>query len=250
MLCVVDLDTDELLHTSVEVVSENCYEEVAEGNKATIFAEDLEKHNKITNDHPEEVSEGVNLEEAERSCVDEEINDIIEDMISLNNEQRAVSRSEVDQQQKKPNPETAKKKRKPIFNLSPVNKALKQQGKPYFGKNHRKDGLLMVQRGARELGPTCTDEKCRSSHKYCDTITEEERRQILTRFWGMSEEGKLAYISQMVERTQRISMLRRSLGYKYYVEVDGQRSPVCRTMFTNTLGLTYNSMRGWLKKLE
>uniref|UniRef100_A0A1B6MHZ9 Uncharacterized protein n=1 Tax=Graphocephala atropunctata TaxID=36148 RepID=A0A1B6MHZ9_9HEMI len=108
------------------------------------------------------------------------------------------------------------------------------------------------------MGQTCSSNLCAQSRlRHCNTITEEQRKELFTDFWeNLSWEEKKEYIVAMVERVEvnrRRSRTgfksRRNVTLKYHFVLDGEKIQVCQKMFCHTLDVSKNFIKYWLHHL-
>ncbi|BES94061.1 Hypothetical protein NTJ_06870 [Nesidiocoris tenuis] len=161
------------------------------------------------------------------------------------------------------NPKKIKEKKRESTKLN------RMRGKSYIGYRRaplpgsstsksslkQKRGKFKVVQDVTRGGPPCTSKGC---HKFknkrkCSTITEEKRTAIFKEFWTWSWETKRNYVRTLTEtaKPRRLTKFeeghsQRKISYYYYLNVDGEKIPVCKPMFLSTLGCTVEEVRYWL----
>lgn len=113
-------------------------------------------------------------------------------------------------------------------------------GQPYVGMRRNEK----VNMEPRVLGPRCQSAACLKSSKHqCSTIGEADRENIFKCFWeNMDWEEKKMYVRGLVDvvpikRRRGSDNSRRLSTLVYFLNVDGQRRRVCKSLFLATLGI-------------
>ncbi|KAG8254582.1 hypothetical protein J6590_108354 [Homalodisca vitripennis] len=137
-----------------------------------------------------------------------------------------------------------------------MNKLLRRSGEAYMGLTRTKDGRKVnIEKRKRRMGQTCNSNLCAQSRlRYCNLITEEQRKELFRDFWeNLSWDEKKEYIVSMVEkvevnrrRSRSGNKSRRNITLKYHFVLDGEKIQVCQTMFCRTLDITKNFVKYWL----
>ncbi|CAG5001783.1 unnamed protein product [Parnassius apollo] len=139
------------------------------------------------------------------------------------------------------------------------NKLNREKGKQYTGRKKVDGKWEKTLKNKRVLKPRC---KCKTNDKTalkCCEITEDDRKVIYERFWGMTWGEKKIFVNSLVQEipTKRprdrkdpsISKRKSSMIYNLLLK-DEQRVRVCKTMFQNTLCITKMTIWNWKKGKE
>lgn len=139
------------------------------------------------------------------------------------------------------------RRKKPETWKSNVAKRLRLEGQKYVNAKGQ-------EKGKKALGPPCTSSFCEKSKlRSCSALNENERKEIFTRFWGLSSwEARRTFVHasitrQSIKQKKNITSSRRncSLGYSLK-RPDGTAVPVCKKMLCNTLGISKRTIGSWL----
>ena len=110
-------------------------------------------------------------------------------------------------------------------------------------------------REERKLGPKCESVFCKkASNRFCDSLLEDDRKEIFQKFWKMDWEQKRLYIINMVSYGEKArfyttsSTSRRLNTVQYFLKIPSGRYQVCKTTFLNTLGLNEKMVMHWVNK--
>lgn len=141
------------------------------------------------------------------------------------------------------------------------NKYKREKGKKYYGRK-KVDGhwKYNVPKPEKQIKERC---HCKYSEKgnersllQCYKFTEENRKQVFTKFWEMKSGEKKVYINMLMTSDtpkrprgrQDVNKSRRLNSYCYYLMREDQRLRVCKAMFLNTLGIGEWTAISWKKK--
>lgn len=138
-------------------------------------------------------------------------------------------------------------------------KECRMLGKSYTGykRQHRKI-THDTERGSREKKPTCSSNKCKlSKNRFCNSFTEEQRKELFEKFWQCTWEEKQTFVINMVRKTTKkretvgVEETRRSSTYEYYLKyANNEMKQVCKSMFLGTLALNEWMVKNWVDKSE
>lgn len=142
-----------------------------------------------------------------------------------------------------------------------VNQLKKAKGEDYLGKKKEGDKWnYEVARPKRELKMRCNCKISKKNSKRrtlkCTEFTEEDRKQIFSKFWELSDAEKKIYINMLTiaetikrprDRKEDGSS-RRQLSLIYCLKKKEEKLRVCKTMFLNTLSVGEWSVASWKKK--
>lgn len=155
---------------------------------------------------------------------------------------------------------TKKRRRKSEKNEWPREKTKNRRmiGLEYLGYTRDRQGKISQnkERNARKLRPTCASVKCaKYKNRFCNTITENERKLIFTKFWEeLSWDQKKLYVSGLIEikptGRKYVQDSKRGTTYDYYLRVGNEKKQVCKKMFLSTLGLNEWMVANWCSKAE
>ena len=123
-----------------------------------------------------------------------------------------------------------------------VKKANRQKGLEYVGRKYKEDGTYdKVLKPARKIGTRCSCKRA-TKEKVCVAVSEEDRNEVFTYVWSLSDEEKRVFVKSMVDCVKPVEKKqgnsRRSLTMKYFLKVGGVKERVCKTFFLATTGLT------------
>ena len=130
-------------------------------------------------------------------------------------------------------------------------------GLEYIGYSVNKDGIVKhdTVREKRIFGTVCGSNFCKAANnRFCDTLVEEDRKNIFSKFWEMEWEQKRLYIISMVsyeEKTRSYtnsSITRRQGTYQYFLKIPTGKYQVCKKTFLNTLGIKEKMVQHWVNK--
>lgn len=132
------------------------------------------------------------------------------------------------------------------------NKKKREEGLSYLG---RKENKLVAQKDERRLKQRCLCRKEKSKNIQCFKISEEERLSIFKSFWNLTWNEKKIYVSSRVikKKTKRArhrkneNDSRRDYSLQYFVDKQHERIRVCKTMFSNTLGMSGRTISIWVR---
>ncbi|CAH2064989.1 unnamed protein product, partial [Iphiclides podalirius] len=142
-------------------------------------------------------------------------------------------------------------------------KERRMTGKSYYGfrtaETVDREGRRWIQdvpKSERRMGNRCSSELCaKGTHRRCSSIPDEGRREMFHRFWSeLDWREKRDHVRSLVDT---VPPKRRRLKHKgevsrkgdtrlYHLTHNGQRLPVCRVMFLNTLGVKEAMVRCWM----
>lgn len=135
-----------------------------------------------------------------------------------------------------------------------ITKKLRMKGKEYVG--FRKAGTTVIQdvpREERKIKPTCESTVCANSKKRnCRLFTEEQRKVIYERFWGLTwgerKSFVCGYVTKVAKKTNTTDCdSRRNFTLIYHLSNGQETYQVCRDMFLNTFGIGYRMVQSWVK---
>lgn len=274
-----DVDAANVASEEILVNQGNIAQEVV-GNIEEINYEDLEEINdEISKESHDETSKKINNE-----TLDEETpTDTIEDQansLELRNTPEATHNtmpvSDVDSDESIIVPEKKRKKHNSKNLKKNINKKLRMTGKQYLGYRRDRSGKVFQDsyKEERKMGDACNSKICqKSTIRFCQSLDEEERRQIFDQFWSsMNWDQRKVYLSNMVEKTvvKRRSKkphcevneleedesdeneliqdknYKRNSTLKYHLMHDSKKLQVCQKMFLNTLGIKKWTVRYWI----
>lgn len=128
-------------------------------------------------------------------------------------------------------------------------KRLRRMGQAYTGRSNE-------ERGARIMGAHC-DCALSSNAKTlkCRAFNEGDRQRIFTAFWStMTWEQRHVFICSNVDQAAPKrpaggagAQPRRAKTMVYHLQLNGERTRVCKTLFTNTLAVNGELVAQWLK---
>ncbi|CAG9786451.1 unnamed protein product [Diatraea saccharalis] len=136
----------------------------------------------------------------------------------------------------------------------------KQQKRRMLGKSY--NGLKKIDghwiqsnfRRARQMKDACN---CKSAKLKCRKFSDEARKNIHENFWqNLNWEQRTVYVASLVvqieptTRRQNIECWRRNFTLKYHLRHNGDRLPVCKKMFLNTLDLGEKCARSWCTRSQ
>lgn len=137
-------------------------------------------------------------------------------------------------------------------------KELRMLGKQYKGYSRTKVGEKYVvkkckgERSERKIGPSCNSVVCsKNGKRKCNEISDIDRQQAFSKFWKMSWDQKEMYVGSLVSFTapaKKSKHSRRQGTFKYFLNCNDERQPVCKKFFLNTLGLNEWMVQNWAKK--
>lgn len=138
-------------------------------------------------------------------------------------------------------------------------KLKRQKGDAYLGRKKDVEGnwIYDVHRNKRQIKVRCNC-KLSTNNKglRCKSVSEDERKEIFTKFWTFSWKEKRIYVQMLcdLKKIQRArdrketEKSRRSNSIEYHFKVGEARVRVCKKMFLNTLCAGEWTIRNWLKK--
>ena len=103
--------------------------------------------------------------------------------------------------------------------------ANRQKGQEYVGRKYKEDGTYeKVLKPARKIGIRCGCKRA-TKEKVCVAVGEEDRNEVFTYVWSLSDEEKRVFVKGMVDCVKPVEKKqensRRSLTMKYYLKVGG-----------------------------
>lgn len=129
---------------------------------------------------------------------------------------------------------------------------LRNEGKEYVS---HKTGKVMPAR--KKHLPRCTGDFCKKTGKQCFSITDDERENLLSGFYGMGcllrqREYLVRFVKceEKKSKTTKAELSRRSKTNRYFLPKGDAIVPVCKTMFLNTLSVTEKTVRTALGKVK
>ena len=118
----------------------------------------------------------------------------------------------------------------------------RQKGLEYVSRKYKEDGTYKkVLKPARKIGARCSC-KIATNEKVCVAVSEEDRNEVFTYVWSLSDEEKRVFVKSMVDCVKLVEKKQedsKSLPMKYYLKVGGVKQRVCKTFFLVTIGLTH-----------
>lgn len=172
-----------------------------------------------------------------------------EDIIKLRNEEKVMK--------------TEKKKNISVSQKRKLAQARRVRGKSYEGYKRSKEKVVTnTPRSNKELKPRClhvTKEKLHINSFLCFNISDDERKEIFSKFWKLPSWGEkkifvTSFVTTRAIRRRRKNILntakpKKPLGHDYFLSTsNGSRLKVCRTMFLNTLCLGEDTLKRWIKQ--
>lgn len=147
--------------------------------------------------------------------------------------------------------------------MKAVQKKKRMKGEQYLGVLKNKDSGVKsycVERAGKLLCPRQCSNKCHinSNTRACPKVHDDDRSMIFERFWkNMDWKEKKLYVINHVQKcqvTERTTVTphdsRRNFSYKYHLTKGTDRVPVCKSMFTTTLGIGEKMIYNWLHDCE
>ena len=94
--------------------------------------------------------------------------------------------------------------------------------------------------------------------RQCPNLDDEHRTMIFDKFWkNMDWKQKKLYVINHVEKVEVMerttgtpSSSRKNFSYRYYTTKRSDRIPICKSMFTTTLGIEEKTVYNWLSDSE
>nr|CAH7713531.1 unnamed protein product [Callosobruchus chinensis]CAH7717261.1 unnamed protein product [Callosobruchus chinensis] len=128
-------------------------------------------------------------------------------------------------------------------------------GQAYKGLKKDENGKYALTKNVapRNLGPTCTSQKCKQSKVFkCKLFTEKERSDMFKKFWeDLNWDMKRTYISSLVDvipAKRKIQSSRRNDTLVYSLKKGTEKMRVCKRMFLSTLGVGEWTVREYSSK--
>lgn len=135
-------------------------------------------------------------------------------------------------------------------------------GQSYFGfrtatNGEKKTWIQDVLKSERRIGPRCKSDYCsKSKTRYCQKLTDNDRRQIFQQFWQLEWTEKKKFVRSLIDY---VPAKRRRICHKgltsrkgdsklYHLIFNSEKVQVCRVTFSNTLGIKEATIRSWLVK--
>ncbi|KAG6460080.1 hypothetical protein O3G_MSEX011761 [Manduca sexta] len=145
-----------------------------------------------------------------------------------------------------------------------LEKDKRMSGQSYYGFRVKADGTKKwvqdVPKSERRLGPRCKSELCaKGTSRKCSMITETDRMDMFRHFWNdLDWREKKAHVRSLVDtvpaKRRRLKhkgdVSRKGDSKRYHLRSGGERMPVCRVMFLNTLGIKEAMVRSWLSSSD
>lgn len=134
------------------------------------------------------------------------------------------------------------------------NQLKRMKGDAYLGftKKRNEKWKHDKPRQKRQMKERCNGRHCERTKVYfCDQITEDDRKEIFSRFWEhMNWDQKQIYVINQVKqvepkRRSAENVQKKSRTYLYYFNIGECSYRVCKKMFLNTLNLGEWSVRAW-----
>ena len=130
-------------------------------------------------------------------------------------------------------------------------------GLEYIGHSVNKDGILKhdTVREERKFETVCGSNFCKAAkNRFWDTLVEEDRKILFSKFWEMEWEQKRLFIISMVSYNEKTrsytnsSTSRRQGTYQYFLKIPTGRYQICKKTFLNTLRLEEKVVQHWVNK--
>lgn len=133
-------------------------------------------------------------------------------------------------------------------------------GQSYYGFRTQTEAdktkyIQDVPKSERKLGPICNSEICaNNTARYCSKLTDTDREAIFTHFWRLDWEEKKEFVKSLIHivptkrrrTTHKDAKSRKGDSKLYNLVFNGEKIPVCRVTFLNTLGIKEAMVRCWL----
>ena len=142
-----------------------------------------------------------------------------------------------------------------------LNEQMRMTGKPYHGFEKRGNDAPSYKqsrpRPGRAMGPRCASRFCeKSSKRKCNDVSDDARENLFNKFWNdMDWNEKKLYIAGLVDakdtkqKTKESGPSRRQTSFLYHLNINGDRVPVCQTMFLHTFDLSQGRVQYWKNKM-
>lgn len=155
------------------------------------------------------------------------------------------------------------KKKLSVSQKRKLAQARRVRGKSYEGYKRSKEKIVSnIPRNNRYIKARCshaTKQKLHENSFLCFNISEDERKEIFSKFWKLASWGeKKVFVTSCVTtraiRRRRKNVLdqvkhKKPLGHDYFLpKSNDNRIKVCRKMFLNTLSLGEDSLKRWIKQ--
>lgn len=159
--------------------------------------------------------------------------------------------------------DTNQKKKLSVSQKRKLAQARRVRGKSYEGYKRSKEKIVSnTQRHNREMKVRCshsTKEKLHENSFLCFNISDDERKELFSKFWKLASWGEKRIFVTSNVTTRAIRRRRKEfsnsvkrkkpLGHDYFLTTNnGNRLKVCRKMFLNTLSLGEDSLKRWTKQ--
>lgn len=134
-------------------------------------------------------------------------------------------------------------------------KTLREKGDQYKGRRliDGKSKFIIEKPPKKMKSITC---KCKLPTFRCSDLSENDRKQEFTKFWGMTWQEKRIYVSGLTDmditgraRDRKVeNESRRKFSYKFHININKKKMRVCRRTFLDTFDLKGWTVNNWLKE--